>query len=190
MRKRTVSKKDPAKEELDFEYYFGNDFGTPSVRRTRYDHGEERPSLELYVASKQNLTDHLEWQLSLTDFPEKLQDITDFIVGNLNTKGYLLIGTAEIAEQLKRPETEVAEALEVVQSLDPAGVGARDLKECIILQLGFLGLKDTLAWRLVSDYLALVEKRKFREITKKLDCSMDELKEALDVLKRLVPLSR
>ncbi len=185
--KKNGEEKGSGKEELDFEYYFGNDFGTPSVRRTRFDQGEERPSLELFVASKQNLTDHLEWQLSLTDFPEKLKGIVDFIVGNLNAKGYLLISTTEIAEQLKRPEAEVEEALEVVQSLDPFGVGARDLKECIILQLGFLGLKDTLAWRVASNCLALVEKRKFREITKKLDCSMEELKEALDVLKRLSP---
>lgn len=185
--KKNGEPKDSGKEELDFEYYFGNDFGTPPVRRKVYDQGEARPSMELYVAAKQNLSDHLEWQLNLTDYPGNLAEITDFIVGNLNDKGYLPIGVAEIAKQLKRTEADVQEALDVVQNLDPAGVAARDLAECMILQLKFLGLQDSLPFRIVENCLSLVEKKRFKEITKKLDCSMEELKSALDVLKRLSP---
>ncbi|MFH1964517.1 MAG: RNA polymerase factor sigma-54 [Acidobacteriota bacterium] len=185
--KKDGEAKAAGKEELDFEYYFGSDFGTPFVRRQNFDQGEDRPSLELFVAAKQSLSDHLEWQLSLTDFPETLSDIVEFIVGNLDEKGYLLIGAAEIADELKRPETEVAEALEVVQNLDPAGVGARNLQECISLQLEFLSLRDSLSWRIVREFLPQVEKKRYREITKKLNCSMAELKDALDVLKKLSP---
>lgn len=185
--KKNGEQKGSGKEELDFEYYFGNDFGTPSVRKKRYDHTDDRPSMELYVAAKQNLSDHLEWQLSLTDYPDRLTGITDFIIGNLNVKGYLSMSIAEIAKQLNRPEPDVLEALDVVQNLDPAGVAARDLPECISLQLKFLGLQDTLASRIVQSCLPLVEKKRFKEITKKLSCSMEELKAALDVLKRLSP---
>ena len=185
--KKNGEAKDGKKEELDFEYYFGNDFGTPSVRRQRFDHGEERPSMELYVAAKENLADHLVWQLSLSDVPEELSLIVDFIVGNLDSKGYLPIGTAEIAEQMNLPEKDVARALEIVQGLEPAGVAARDIKECIILQLEFMGLRDSLAWKVVRDCLMLVEKKKYREIVKKLNCTTEELKDALDLLKRLSP---
>ena len=175
------------KEEIDFEYYFGNDFGTPSVRKQSLVHGEERPSMELYVAAKENLSDYLLWQLSLSNVPEKLSDIVDFIVGNLNRKGYLPIETDEIAEQLKKPEEDVLEALKIVQGLDPAGVAARNLKECILLQIEFLGMRDSLAWKVLQNHLAQVEKKKYREIFKKLDCSTEELKEVLDFLKRLSP---
>jgi RNA polymerase sigma-54 factor len=185
--KKDGESKESSKEELDFEYYFGNDFGTPKVQRRNYDQGEDRPSMELFVAAKQNLTDHLEWQLSLTDFPEKLLEIVDFIIGNMDEKGYLLIGTDEIAERLNKPENDVVEALEVIQNLDPAGVGARNLQECMSLQLGFFDLRDSLAWKIVEDYLPLVEKKRYKEITKKLNCDMGELKDALDVLKRLSP---
>ncbi len=185
--KKNGEAKDGKKEELDFEYYFGNDFGTPSVRRQRFDHGEERPSMELYVAAKENLADHLVWQLSLSDVPEELSLIVDFIVGNLDSKGYLPIGTAEIAEQMNLPEKDVARALEIVQGLEPAGVAARDIKECITLQLEFMGLRDSLAWKVVRDCLRLVEKKKYREIVKKLNCTTEELKDALDLLKRLSP---
>jgi len=185
--KKNGEPKDANKEEMDFEYYFGNDFGTPSVRKQRFDPGTDRPSLELYVAAKENLADHLVWQLSLIDVPEELSVIVEFIVGNLDSKGYLPIGTAEISEQLKHPEKEIVRALEIIQGLEPAGVAARDLPECINLQLDFLGLRDSLAWKVVRDCLPLVEKKKYREIIKKLNCDSDELKEALDFLKRLSP---
>lgn len=185
--KKNGEPKGSGREELDFEYYFGSDFGTPSVRRHSFDRGDDHPSLELYVASRQDLSDHLEWQLSLTEFPNRLSEVISFIVGNLDKKGYLPISTGEISAQLKRPEEEVVEALKVVQGLDPAGVAARSLQECITLQLDFLGLRDSLAWRVVQENLPLVEKKRYREITKQLGCSMEELKEALDVLKALSP---
>jgi len=185
--KKNGEPKGSGKEELDFEYYFGNDYGTPSVRRRRLDQGEDRPALELYVAARQDLSDHLEWQLSLTGFPGRLSTIIDFIVGNLDEKGYLPIGTAEISGHLDRPEEEVLEALKIVQSLEPVGVGARNLQECLALQLEYYGLRDSLAWRIVQQALSLLEKRKFREITKKLGCTMEELKEAMDLLKKLSP---
>lgn len=176
-----------SKEEIDFDYYFGTDFGPPSVRRRNYGPGEERPSMELYVADRVDLTDHLNWQLSLTDFPGELSEIIDFIVGNLDQKGYLPMSTGEIAEQLNRTEEDVVEALKVVQGLDPSGIAARNLQECLRLQLETLGLRDSMAWMLVENYLPLVEKKRFREITRKLGCEMDELKESLDSLKSLSP---
>lgn len=185
--KKNGEPKGSKKEELDFEYYFGSDFGTPSVRGNTFDHGGERPSMELYVAARQDLSDHLEWQLSLTDYPGRLSEIIDFIVGNLDGKGYLPIGVEEISEQLQRPEEEVEEALKIVQSLEPLGVGARSLQECMSIQLDFFGLRDSLAWRVIHETLSLVEKKRYRETSRKLNCTMEELKEALAVLKRLSP---
>ena len=185
--KKNGEKKSSGKEELDFEYYFGSDFGTPSIRRQNYDRGAERPSMELYVAARQDLSDHLGWQLSLTDVPAHLSGIVDFIVGNLDGKGYLPIDVGEISGQLERPEQEVEEALRIVQSLEPVGIAARNLQECTSLQLEFFGLRDSLAWRVIHETQGLVEQKRYREVSRKLDCTMEELKEALAVLKRLSP---
>ncbi len=179
-------KKDDSFDDFDYEYFFG-EYLAPSYQVREYEPAEDRPTFEVFLSSTASLIDHLNWQLNLLEIPEAIHEIADYIVGNINEDGYLRISVEEIAGSLGVEEEEVENALEVVQTLDPLGVGARDLQECLLLQIRGLGLQDTLAERLVEEHLTLIEKKKYKEITRLAGCELSEIGEALKTLRRLSP---
>ena len=173
-------------EDFDYEYFFG-EYMAPGYRQREYESSDDRPTFELFLANSTSLIDHLNWQLNLMEIPEALQPIVEFLVGNIDEDGYLTIGLEEVAATLEVELEPAEEALRVVQILDPLGVGARDLQECLLIQMRALELQDTLAERLVLEYLPLIEKKKFKEIARQLGCDPREVGKALAVLRRLSP---
>ncbi|HUV13860.1 MAG TPA: RNA polymerase factor sigma-54 [Acidobacteriota bacterium] len=181
-----AEKKDEKLDDFDYEYFFG-EYLAPSYQVREYEPAENRPTFEVFLSSIGSLIDHLNWQLNLLEISETVQEIADYIVGNINEDGYLRISVEEIAGSLGVDEEEVETALEIVQALDPLGVGARDLQECLLLQIRGLGLQDTLAEKLVEEHLTLIEKKKYKEITRLAGCELSEIGEALKTLRRLSP---
>ncbi len=182
----SAEKKDDNLDDFDYEYFFG-EYLAPSYQAREYEPAEDRPTFEIFLSSTSSLIDHLNWQLNLLEIPEAMHKIADYIVGNINEDGYLRISIEEIAASLGVEEEEIEEALEIVQSLDPLGVGARDLQECLLLQLRGLGMQDGLAERLLEEHLALIEKRKYKEIARLAGCELSEIGDALETLRRLSP---
>lgn len=178
--------KDDSFDDFDYEYFFG-EYLAPSYQPREYEAPEDRPTFEIFLSSTSSLIDHLNWQLNLLEIPEKTLRIADYIVGNINEDGYLQVSVEEIGESLGVEEEEVEKALESVQALDPLGVGARDLQECLLLQIRGVGLEDTLAERLVEDYLPLLEKKKYKDIARLAGCELTDIGEALKELRRLSP---
>jgi RNA polymerase sigma-54 factor len=178
--------KDDSFDDFDYEYFFG-EYLAPSYRSREYEAPENRPTFEIFLSSTSSLIDHLNWQLNLLEIPEEIHRIADYIVGNINEDGYLQVSVEEIAESLGVEEEEVEKALETVQALDPLGVGARDLQECLLLQIRGLELEDTLAERLIEDYLTLLEKKKYKDIARLAGCDLADIGEALKALRRLSP---
>jgi len=123
-----------------------------SASRPRETEIFEKPSFENFIAKTPTLTDHLEWQLGLTHVEPPVRLACHSIIGNLNEDGYLCavdesgreipITVEEIAESGEHSIEDVQQALEVVQAFDPPGVAARDLRECLMLQLHSLGEDD------------------------------------------------
>jgi RNA polymerase sigma-54 factor len=175
-----------AAEDFDFEYFFG-EYLNPSYRNREYEVDNDRPTFELFLTSAPSLIDHLDWQLNLTEIPGNLREIADYIVGNINEDGYLTTSAEEISQSLGVELRNVLSALTVVQSLDPVGIGARNLQECLLLQLRAAALQGTLAERLIIEFLPLIERKKFKEIAKQLDCSLAEIGEAMDTIRHLSP---
>ncbi|MDA2929659.1 RNA polymerase factor sigma-54 [Acidobacteria bacterium AH-259-O06] len=173
-------------EEFDYEYFFG-EYLSPAYRSRQWKDNEDHPSFELFLATPPTLIDHLNWQLNLTEIPKEIHEIAYFIVGNIGQDGYLTICVDEIAEAMDVSTDQVEEALEVVQSFDPVGVGARNLQECLLIQIRTAGLEGSLAERLVQDYLPLVQAKKFKELAKELGCGMEEIAEVLDTIRRFSP---
>ena len=113
----------------------------------------ERPSFEKFLSSPTGLTEHLEWQLHGIVCTEKVREIAETIIGNLDEDGYLTASLDEVALNGGYTMDDVEEALAVVQEFDPLGVAARNLRECLLIQLHVLDPQNTLAHQLVSECL-------------------------------------
>ena len=173
-------------EDFDYEYFFG-EYLTPSARIQDWEPKDDRPSFEVFLAKPSNLSDHLNWQLNLSEVPEEAHEIAYFIIGNIDEDGYLTLSPEHIAETLGTSVEKVEETLGVVQSFDPIGVGSRDLRECLLLQIHASDLEGSLAEKLVQDHLELVQAKRFKELAEDLDCNLEGIAEALNVLRGLSP---
>ena len=134
-------------EEVDFGSYF-QDYLDPGYRtQVEYD-DSERPSFEQFLSQPTTLADHLAWQLGTLTLDPLLHEAMEFVIGNLDEDGYLAASEEELAAALIQAAKEegreleeavvvemVRHAIDLVQHLDPAGVGARDLRECLLIQI-------------------------------------------------------
>lgn len=138
---------------------------------------EEDDNLYFYVLS----------QLRLMELPLRLRRAAAFIVESLDGNGYLDEDTEKLTRRLKLSAGETERALKLVQSLDPAGVGARNLQECLLLQLDRREGNWGLARRIISEYLPLVGKNKYTQIAKELGSSPEAVQTACELIRSLNP---
>src|SRR6266404_592982 len=176
------TEKDPF-DEIDFGTFF-DEYLDPCYKSPASEN-VEKPSFETFLSSPITLADHLHSQLAVLVMSEAARDAAANIIGNLDENGYLQISLEEIAESGKHTMEEVQEGLRVVQSLDPAGVAAKDVRECLLLQLESRGGKGGVAWQIVDNHLRLVETRQTRELAKVLGRPMEHVQIALDVIHHL-----
>ena len=148
---------------------------------------DERRSLEATLTRRPSLAEHLEWQLHLSDVSEGEKRAAAWIIGNLDEHGYLRASVEDIARQSGEPAEEIESALAKVQTFDPSGVAARDLRECLLLQLRSLGVREPLVLRIVEEQLDPLQNRDFKKISKALGASVEEVSEAARVIGRLEP---
>src|SRR6204780_3630207 len=178
------TEKDPF-DEIDFGTFF-DDYLDPGYKSPASE-TVEKPSFETFLSSPVTLADHLHSQLAVLIMSEDVRDAADNIIGNLNENGYLTATLEEIADSGQHPMTEVQEALRIVQSLDPAGVGATDVRECLLLQIESRNGKGGVAWLIVANHLKLLETRQIKEIAKQLGRPLEHVQMALDVIRHLDP---
>lgn len=181
--------------DIDFQSF--DNYLNDGASRPRETEVFEKPSFENFLAKPQSLTDHLEWQLGLATVEENIRLGCHSIIGNLNEDGYLCavdesgreipITLEEIAESGEHTLEEVQKALEVVQNFDPPGVAARDLRECLLIQLRVLGEDETIAEEIVRDHLHKLQNKQFKEIAKALNRPMNIIMEAVEIVKHLDP---
>src|SRR6201997_4532197 len=147
----------------------------------------ERPSFEKFLSSAAGLTDHLTWQLSVTICSDTVRELAENIIGNLDENGYLTASREELAQDEKYSQDDLDDAIAVVQDFDPIGVGAKDLRECLLLQLKAFDPQNTLAQQIVSEHLKQVQSNQLKEIARALNRPLEVVKRALDVIKKLDP---
>jgi RNA polymerase sigma-54 factor len=176
--------KDPF-DEIDFGTFF-DDYLDPGYKSPASE-TVEKPSFETFLSSPVTLADHLQSQLAVLVMSEAVRDAADNIIGNLDENGYLTATLEEIADSGKHSMAEVQEGLRIVQSLDPAGVGAKDVRECLLLQIESRNGKGGVAWQIVADHLKLLETRQFKEIAKQLGRPLEHVQIAIDVIRHLDP---
>ena len=172
-------------EEIDFGTFF-EEYLDPGFRNPAAE-AIERPSFEAFLPAPVTLADYLQQQLSLVVLSEEVREAADAIIGNLDEKGYLALSLEEIAGSGEFRRETLEEALHVVQSLDPAGVGARDLQECLLLQLASRNARGGVAWQIVSEHLHLLEAHKLKELARALGRPLEHVQIAVNVIRHLDP---
>ncbi len=147
----------------------------------------EKPSFETFLSAPVTLGDHLRSQLSVSVISDEVRNAAESIIGNLDEDGYLSASLEEIASVGEHTPEQVEEALQVVQSLDPAGVGARNLRECLLLQIESVNGKGGVAWQIVSNHLRLLETRQYKEIARLLGRPLEHIEIAVNMIQHLNP---
>ena len=172
-------------DEIDFGSFF-DDYLDPGYR-TPASESVEKPSFETFLSAPVTLGDHLRSQLSVSVIPEAVRNAAESVIGNLDEDGYLTAGLEEIAHVGEHKLSDVEEALRVVHSLDPAGVGARNLRECLLLQIESINGKGGVAWLIVSNHLRLLETRQYKEIARLLGRPLEHVEIAVKMIQHLNP---
>ena len=172
-------------DEIDFGSFF-DDYLDPGYK-TPASESVEKPSFETFLSSPVTLGDHLRSQLSVSLISDEIRNAAESIIGNLDEDGYLSASLEEITAAGEHKLEHVQEALKVVQSLDPAGVAATNLQECMLLQIESLNGKGGVAWQIVANHLRLLETRQFKEIAKLLGRPLEHVEIAVNMIHHLNP---
>jgi RNA polymerase sigma-54 factor len=179
-------RKDEPWDDADYEYFFG-EYLDEGYRPRQPQEVKELPPIENTLSSKSSLADHLMWQLNLQAVEEALRDVGAAIIGNIDDDGYLVASVDEIAALGDWDMTLVERALDHIQKFDPIGVGARDLQECLLLQIRHLGLVGTPCETLVRDHLRLLQNHRIPELARQLAIEPEEVKAHIELIKQLDP---
>ena len=148
---------------------------------------EKEPEIN-YLTGEKNFFQILEEQLSYFKIETKIKEICVFIINNLNKKGYLELSKIEIKDILEVSDKELDEAFDVIHSLEPYGVGAYSLEECLKIQLKVKNLIDDKLFLFIDNYLYLLADKKYDLIKEKLNINDEQLFNYIDIIKSLNPI--
>src|SRR6187397_3358219 len=173
-------------DDQDYQYFFG-EYLDDGYRPRAPQEVKELPPIENTLSSSSSLADHLSWQLSLQTDDSVIREMGEAIIGNLDDDGALVASLDELAAMGPWPVEQVEQVLSMVQRFDPVGVAARDLQECLLLQIRHLGLEGTPAERIVTEHLRLLQNHQVPEIARKLGMPIEDLKEHIEIIRHLDP---
>lgn len=151
------------------------------------DNEEDGMTYDQMLTRPSSLSDHLSWQLNLATSDPDIIKAGDIIIGNLDDNGYLQSTLEEVTAASGVSVEKAGEALSLMQQFDPPGIAARDLRECLLIQLAQLGVKGTIVETIVSEHLSDFEKKRFPAIARSLGITLEDLAHALKVIERLEP---
>jgi RNA polymerase sigma-54 factor len=136
---------------------------------------------------KVSLHEHLIWQLRFSRTLDSIRRVAEIVVGNLNEDGYLQASQDEIARMAEVDMKSAEDAIALVHEFDPPGVGARNLQECLILQMRLLNHENTLAGKILNDGFSELEKKKYKQLAARFKVSIEDILQAVKVIEELEP---
>lgn len=179
------SVQDPQKQdEFEWESYLETQHKAPREAS----HGnEEIMNYENIISATQTLHDHIYWQVKMAGFSEQEAKAADAIIAHIDDDGYLKVPLTQIAEEEKLDIDDLEDALSLIHEFDPAGVGARDLKECLLIQAKILEEDTNDLVSLIKNHLKDLEKKNYEAIAKGLNRSMEEVIEICKIIYAMEP---
>lgn len=175
-----------ASEDFNWENYLENARSTPNLPAHRGGE-DDLPSYENTLTQPASLTDHVAWQLKMSELTDAQKAMGEVIIGNINEDGYLQASLEEMAEKESFDIHELEAVLYHIQSFDPVGVGSRDLKECLLVQIYDMAFNDESLERMVENHLPDLEKKNYQNIAKTLGISMEDVIERVKIIEELEP---
>jgi RNA polymerase sigma-54 factor len=182
---KEITIEEKIREDIDWSNYM-DEYNTPG-RSTFESEAKDSPQFEAFIAPKETLADHLLWQLMMTKPSEMEERIGSFIIGSLTSDGYLDMDIEGIAQPLGCDAYQVETVLHLMQTFDPIGVCARDLKECLLLQVRHLELENTVVADIINHHLHHLENKNYRAIVKALKINLEEVIRAVNIIRVLEP---
>lgn len=173
-------------EEIDFGREF-QDYLDPGYKTQEIEYKEDAPTFEQFLTRPPSLADHLEWQLHMSPIEGDVCDAAISVIGNLDADGRLNATNEEIAAMSNWSEEIVEQARQAVMHLDPIGCGARDVKECLLVQLEVKGESNRLAARLISEHMSELQQHKLPHLAKQIGSDVDTLLTELQFIRTLDP---
>lgn len=174
-------------QEVDWDSYFQNNIEQGMSAESYTENHTERPSIEATYKKEPSLADHLMWQLDMSIDADTDKFIGSCIIGNIQNDGYLAIELSELAEICKVDEAEVLRVLKIIHTFEPVGVGARSLKECLMIQAQSFQKRNPLLETLIDSYLERLDERNYSKIASELKIGINDLIEAIKKIKTLAP---
>ncbi|OPY18243.1 MAG: RNA polymerase sigma-54 factor [Syntrophus sp. PtaB.Bin075] len=172
------------KEEFDWNSYL-EDYGTFG---TTYDRSDgEAPNWDNVLTEKSTLTDHLMWQLKLSRLTDQEMRVGEQIIGNLDANGYLAASIEEIAGLENVSEKDVETVLKKIQEFDPPGIAARNLQECLLIQVKMLGIQNQLVEAIIQDHMKDLEIKNYNHISRKNKVPVDDVFQAVMIISNMDP---
>lgn len=173
-----------SEDQIDWDDYFETGFGISGG----YAQEEEREEfLEKVPVAKQTFSDFLLSQLRLATEDDRVLEIGAYIIGSLDDSGYLTCQIEEISNTFGTTNEEAEKVLLIIQTFEPSGVGARDLKESLLIQLETKGLIDSTAARIVRDHFEEFKQKKYLDISKKLKITLKDVQAQAQIIGTLNP---
>jgi RNA polymerase sigma-54 factor len=173
-----------AQVDQDWRDHFSQ---TNAPSRHSQEDEEKRQYMFDSLVAGTSLQENLLEQVRLSDFADEQRQVAEMIVGNIDDYGYLQASADELAFSTNIPADKINEVLRIIQAFHPPGVGARDLRECLMLQLERGDMKQTLEYQIVRDYMEALGKRRLPEIARGLSVSVEEVQDAVERIGHLEP---
>jgi RNA polymerase sigma-54 factor len=171
------------KEEIDWTDFMQDDFERASIPQSE----ENTEFFEKVPVRRESLAEALTNELHLMSLCEEDLALGEVLIGSLDDRGYLATPLEDLVTLTGAPLAEIERVLAIVQTLDPPGVGARDLRECLLIQLRAKGQEGSLAWRIVDEQFEHLKNNKRADIARALRVTPEQVQEAIDSLSTLSP---
>ncbi|AKL94698.1 RNA polymerase sigma-54 factor RpoN [Clostridium aceticum] len=181
----TVERERQMEEKINWKEYL-EDFNNYEYSKPSYNE-DNQFNYENIVSSNTTLQEHLLFQYNIAVLDYRYKEIGEYIIDNLNDNGYLIGTVEEIAKELNQEIDPVENILAIIQTFDPPGVAARNLKECLLIQLRQLGITNKNVYRVVEEYLEEVAQNKYPYVAKQLGVDAGEVQEICDLIRTLEP---
>jgi len=174
-------------EDFNWESYIeesNNYSGTaPSMREVN----EDLPSFENVLTRTTSLEEHISWQLSMAAITDDERKLGSLIIGNINEDGYLTAPFEDLAKEADLELEDAEEVLKMIQRFDPIGVGARDLKECLLIQAEFIKPRQPLLEKIIAEHLSDLERKNYPAIAKAIGVPQEKVIEAVRLILEFEP---
>lgn len=176
------------KSEIDWEKYLKHMKNSSiKISNNFYEENDDDNNLENYIPMKLTLTEHLEEELSMLKLDKYQYKIASYLITLIDDDGYLKTDFLDCSKKLNVDPKSIEDVLKIIQNMDPPGIGARSIEECLTLQLKDKNYKDNILYKIINDDLQNIGKHKYKEISKKYNISENQLKIYIDVIKGLDP---